>query len=170
LNQRAKGHPSWAKVLVIVAIAGAVTFGAYLGFLEWSYDSFPVQQKPFGDFAVVTSSDFNGTEYSFQLRWLSADYVPLYAQLTSPDSDAANTPVCDTGLTSVAARQSIFMPFTITPASAGLTNVDLSIAVEPVAAGGQDFTIVYSVPTVSAQPGDITPSNAACQQPPGPPI
>ncbi len=167
MSQGSRGSLSKAKVLVLVAIAGAVIFGVYLGYLAWSNDSFPVQEKPFGDYATVTSSTFNGTEYSFQIRWLSADYVPLYAQLTSPASDAANTPVCDTGLSSVAAGQSIFMPFAITPVSAELSNVDLSIAVRPVAVGGQPFTIVYSVPSVSAQPGNITPSNAACQQPPG---
>ncbi len=156
-----------AKVFVLAAVAGAVIFGVYLGYLAWSNDSFPAQQKPFGDYATVTSSTFNGTDYSFQVQWLSADYVPQYAQLTSLASDAANTPVCDTGLSSVVAGQSILMPFAITHPSAELSNVDLSIAVKPVAVGGQSFTIVYNVPSVSAHPGDIVPSDIACQQPAG---
>ncbi len=166
MNQTAKRSPSGAKILVFAAVAGAVLFGAYLAYLAWSNDSFPVQQRPFGDYATVVSSRFNGTEYSFEIQWLSPQYLPRFAQLTSPASDAANTPVCGTGLIAVAAGQRISMPFTITPLAAALTNVDLSVAVQTVATGSE-FTIVYNIPSVSAQPGDMTPLGIACQQPAG---
>ncbi|MDA4124333.1 MAG: hypothetical protein OK438_02600 [Thaumarchaeota archaeon] len=166
MNQGRSRRPSSTKFLVLVAIAGAVVFSLYLGYLAWSNDSFPLQEKPFGDYASVTSSTFNGTEYAFHIHWLNGGYVPLYAQLTSAVSDSANTPVCDTGLSSIAGGQTVFMPFTIAPSSAELSSVNLSIAVRSVATGSE-FTIVYSVASVAAQPGNIMPSGASCQQPAG---
>lgn len=160
-----KGH-SAARLLVVVAIVGAVGFGIYLGYLAWTNDSFPAQVEPFADYASVTSSSFNGTEFAFHLQWNNATYVPMFAQLTSPATDAANTPVCSTGYSSVQAGDVIFMPFTISPESAALTNVDLSIAVKSLATGGE-FTIVYNVASVSAGNSPITPSNISCQQPLG---
>lgn len=159
-------RPSAARTLVVIAIAGAVVFGLYLGYLAWANDSFPAQVKPFSDYANVTSSSFNGTEFAFQVQWYNSSYLPLFAQLTSPDTDAANTPVCSTGYSAVQPGQVIFMPFTITPASATLSNVDLSIAVRSVASRGE-FTIVYNVPVVSATNFPITPSDISCQQPLG---
>lgn len=166
MTDTAQRRRSGAKLLVIAAIVGAVLFGIFLAYLAWSNDSFPVQKKPFGDYAKVTSSTFNGSEYAFQVQWFSADYLPYQAQLTSPASEAANTPVCGTGLTSVGAGQTLFMPFKITPTEAGLTSVDLSIAVKTLSTGSE-FTIVYSVPSVSATAGNIVPSDISCQQPPG---
>lgn len=163
---RSSRRYSATKVVVVVAVVGAVVFGLYLGYLAYSNDSFPAQQMPFTQYASVTWSSFNGTEFAFNVRWVSASYLPLFAQLTSPATDAANTPVCDMGYSSVRAGQVIFMPFTISPASATLTNVDLAIAVKSVNTGGE-FTIVYNVASVSATNAAITPSNVSCQQPLG---
>ncbi len=157
---------SKAKLAVVAAIVGALVFGLYLGYLAWANDSFPAQQRPFGDYASVVSSEFNGTELALSVRWDNSSYLPLYAQLTSSSTDAANTPVCGLGLSSVQSGQTIFMPFTITPASATLTSVDLSIAVKSVATGAE-FTIVYNMPSVQGSNSPITPSNVSCQQPPG---
>ena len=157
---------SAARIVVVVAIVAAAVFGLYLGYLAWSNGSFPTDVRPFGDYANVTLAIFNGTEFAFNVQWKDPGFLPVKAQLTSPATDAANTPVCEVGLSSVSAGQSIFMPFTISPASATLSNVDLSIEVAPVA-GGSSFTIVYNVPLVSASDLPISPSNITCQEPLG---
>lgn len=157
---------SKGRLLVVVAIVGSVAFGLYIGYLALINDSFPAQVKPFGNYASIASDSFNGTEFAFNLKWENASALPLYAQLTSPATDAANTPVCEVGLSTVAPGQTIFMPFTISPASATLSNVDLSIAVKSIA-NGNEFTIVYNVASVSADNSPITPSNISCQQPLG---
>lgn len=154
------------RLLVVAAIVGAVVFGLYLAYLAYANDSFPAQERPFADYASVASSSFNGTEFAFTVRWVSGTYLPLFAQLTSPATDAANTPVCGIDYSAVRAGQVIFMPFTISPASATLTNVDLAIAVKSVATGAE-FTIVYNVVSISATNAPITPSNVSCQQPLG---
>jgi hypothetical protein len=143
-----------------------VIFSLYIGYLALTNDSFPSQQRPFASYASVTSSTFNGTEYAFNLKWLNASAVPYQAQLNSPVTDAANTAVCATELKSVTSGQNIFLPFTISPRSPTLQNVDLYIAVHPVH-GGSDFTIVYNVSSISASNGHITPSNVTCSQPQG---
>lgn len=150
---------------MVGALVGAVLFGIFLGYLAYVNDSFPAEQKPFENYATVVSETFNGTEFAFTLRWDNASALPLYAQLNSPATDAANTPVCDTGLSSVTAGQTLFMPFAISPVTATLQNVDLSIAVKPAA--GAAFTIVYNVPSISATNAPIVPSDISCQQPPG---
>jgi len=157
---------STAKLLVVAAIVGAAAFGLYLGYLAYTSDSFPSQQRPFGDYASVVSSSFNGTEYAFHLQWNNPNYLPMFTQLTSTATDAANTPVCDLRLSSVNSGQIIFLPFTISPAKPALSNVDLAIAVQS-ATNSTQFTIVYNVPSVSATNAPITPSNITCQQPPG---
>jgi len=157
---------STVKLIVIAAIVGAVAFGLFLGYLAYTSDSFPAQERPFADYASVTSSTFNGTEYAFRIQWNNASYLPLFTQLTSPATDAANTPVCDLKLSSVSAGQVMFMPFTISPASAALSNVDLAIAVQS-ATNSTQFTIVYNVPLISASNTPITPSDKTCQEPPG---
>lgn len=157
---------SRAKVAVTIAIAGAVVFGLYLGYLAYANDSFPAKQEPFASYAHVVSETFNGTEFAFNVQWDNASALPLYAQLNSPSTDAANTPVCDVGLSSVTSGQTLFMPFTITPASATLQNVDLSIAVRSMATGSE-FTIVYNVASISATNTPITPSDISCTQPLG---
>ena len=149
-----------------LAILGAVVFGVYLGYLAWTQDSFPTATRPFGNYAVVTSSTFNGTEFAFNLTWLNASALPVKAQLTSPSTDAANTPVCLVGLASVTEGQSIFMPFTISPESPTLTSVSLNIDVQPIGGGG-DFTIIYNVSSISASNAPIVPSDITCQQPLG---
>jgi hypothetical protein len=155
------------RVIVVVVIVAAVIFGAYIGYLAWANDSFPAETKPFAEYAAVQSSYFNGTEFAFHINWASSSYLPLYAQLTSPATDAANTPVCDLGVSSVSAGQTLFLPFTISPPSASVNNVDLSIAVRALG-NGTEFTIVYNIPSASATNGDISPSNVSCQQPLGP--
>lgn len=104
----------------------------------------------------------------FKLRWTSSgNFTPLYAQITSPSSDEANSPVCDLGIGSVVTGQTLDLPFgTGAPASA-LSNVDLSIAVR-ANANMTEFTIVHTVAQINAQPGTISPSNYACEQPPAP--
>jgi hypothetical protein len=151
---------------VLIAVVGAVIFGLYVGYLAYANDSFPAQQRPFDQYASVVSSSYNGTEFAFQVRWLNGSYLPLYAQLTSPASDSANTPVCETQLTAVATNQTLFMPFTISPPTGTLSNVDLSIAVKSLANGDQ-FTIMYNIASASATNAAITPSNYSCQQPTG---
>ena len=139
-----------------------------MGYLAYTNDSFPPQERPFGDYANVTSSAFNTTEFAFWVQWNNASYIPQFAQLTSTATDAANTPVCDLKLSSVTSGQSIFMPFTISPESAALSNVDLSIAVQS-ATNSTQFTITYNVPTISAPTTNstITPSNVTCEEPLG---
>jgi hypothetical protein len=153
-----------AKLVVILAVCGAALFGGYLAYLAYTNDSFPAQERPFGDYAQVVSTSFNGTEVAFNVRWLSGDYLPLYTQVTSTSSDVANTPVCGLGLQKVAAGETLPMPFGISKPTAVLTNLELSIAVRTLASG-QEFTIVYSVPSVSAQQGDLQPSGLSCAQP-----
>jgi len=165
-QERVPKH-SMGRALVILAIVAAVVFGLYLGYLAWTNDSFPAQTRPFSDYATVTSATFNGTEYAFSLRWNSSDFLPMYAQLTSPATDSANTDVCDTGLSSVSAGQSIFMPFGLSCPSTALSEVDLSVAVKAVT-NGTEFTIVYHVDSVTAVPGDFQPQTMACTQPSAP--
>jgi len=155
---------STAKLLVVVALVGAVAFGLLVGYLAYSNDSFPAQTRPFASYAKVVYSSFNGTEYAFRVEWNSSNYVPLFTQLTSQATDAANTPVCDLKLSSMRSGETIFLPFTISPASATLSNVDLAIAVQS-ATNSTQFTIIYNVASVSATNAPITPSNITCQQP-----
>ena len=162
----AKRPRSIAKVAVVAAIAAAGVFGVYLGYLAWSNGSFPTEVRPFADYANVTSSTFNGTEYAFNLQWKDSTYIPVKAQLTSPATDAANTPACEIQLPGIKSGEAIFLPFTISPASATLSNVDLSIEVKSMVPGS-DFTIVYNVVLVSATNAPISPSNITCQEPLG---
>jgi hypothetical protein len=157
---------STARMLVILAVIGAVAFGLFIGYLAYSSDSFPAQGRPFANYAKVVYSSFNGTEFAFRVEWNNSNYVPLFTQLTSPATDAANTPVCDLKAAGIQAGQTIFLPFTISPASATLSNVDLAIAVQS-ATNSTQFTITYNVPLVSASNAPITPSNITCQQPLG---
>jgi hypothetical protein len=159
----ASGRPSVARIVVVLAVVSAVVFGLYVGYLAFANNSFPAQEMPFGNYASVVSSNFNGTEYAFVLQWRNATYIPIYAQLTSPATDEANTPVCWLGLSTVSVGQQVFMPFTISPATATLSNVDLSIAVGK-SVSSPAFTIVYNVANVSATNAPITPSNITCQE------
>jgi hypothetical protein len=152
------------KLLVLAALVGAVAFGLFVGYLAYSNDSFPAQTRPFTNYASVAYSSFNGTEYAFRVEWNSSNYLPLFTQLTSPATDAANTPVCDLKLSTIKSGQTIFLPFTISPESATLSNVDLKIAVQS-ATNSTQFTIIYNVPLISATNAPITPSNITCQQP-----
>jgi uncharacterized membrane protein len=89
----AKTRFSTARLLIVIIIAGAVIFAAYIGYLAFANNSFPVEQRPFGEYAAMASPpQFNGTEISFHIRWLNSDYVPVKAQINSDTTDAANSP------------------------------------------------------------------------------
>lgn len=157
----AKSRLSLPKILVIIAVVGAVAFGVVLGFLELQNDSFPTATKPFGDYATVVTSAFNGTEVYFRLEWTSSgNFTPMYAQITS-DTDIANSPVCQLGISSVSKEQTIDMPFAIAGTTSALADLDLSIAVK-ANSNSTEFTIQYQVGQWQAQPGDIVPSTYAC--------
>jgi hypothetical protein len=153
---------SRTRVVVVAAIGGAAVFGIYLGYLAWTNDSFPVQEKPFADYATMQSYSFNGTEVVFQVKWLSSGYLPLYAQMTSSTSDTANTPVCGLGIQNATSGQAISLPFGVSRPSASLANVDLSLAVRSVATGSE-FTVKYSVASVDARQGNLTPTGVVCR-------
>jgi len=155
------------KAVVLITISAAVIFSLVLGYLFLTNDSFPSQKGTFSEYASVESSTFNGTEFSFKLRWLSADYVPLYAQLSSPESDTATTDVCSLNLTSAHTGEDILMPFALAGPSTSLSDVDLYVAVRSVA-NGTEFTIVHNTPAITATPGDIQPQSMACAQPSAP--
>jgi hypothetical protein len=166
-SQRGRRRISTVRALVIASVVGATAFGLLIGYLAYTSDSFPTQERPFSQYASVVYSSFNGTEFAFRVQWSNGSYIPLYTQLTSPDTDAANTPVCSLNASKIAGGQTVFLPFTISPASAALSNVDLAIAVQS-ATNSTEFTIVYNVPSISATNQPITPSNVTCQQPLGP--
>lgn len=150
--------------LVIVA---AVAFSLYIGYLAWSGSSFPVKERPFGDYATVVSTQFNGTEIYYGVEWnTSSGFVPLYAQITSPQTDEANSPVCGLDLSAATRGQMLDLPFAITAPKQSLASVDLAIAVRQ-ASNMTEFTIVYHIDQINAQPGKIVPSNFACSQPAG---
>jgi hypothetical protein len=155
---------SRAGAVIAVVISGAVVFGLYLAFVAWSSSSFPTAEKPFSDYATVVSTQFNGTELYYRVEWNSTSgLVPLYAQITSPQTDEANSPVCDLGLGSVASGQMLDLPFGIAAPKQTLASVDLAIAVG-ASPNSPKFTIVYHIDQINAQPGKITPSNFACTQ------
>ncbi|MDV3277784.1 MAG: hypothetical protein LYZ69_04870 [Nitrososphaerales archaeon] len=158
---------SWAKLIVVVAVIGAAAFGLFLGYLAYTNDSFPTQEKPFAEYASVVATNFNGTEFYLKVQWTSTgNFTPFYAQLTSPTTDAANTPVCSLGITSVVKGQIIDLPFKISAPRTSVSSVDLAIAVRSNV-NMTEFTIVYHVDQVTAQPGNIYPSAFACEQPQG---
>jgi hypothetical protein len=167
MAQVTTGRPSKGKTAVIVVLAAAVAFGLLLGYLAWTNDSFPTREGPFANYAKVSSSSFNGTEFAFRVQWLSPDYTPLYAQLTSPSSDSANTIVCDVNSSVIARNQTIFMPFGLSGPSTSLSNVDLSIAVQS-RINGTRFTIDYTVNSIAAVQGDIQPQSMSCSEPTAP--
>ena len=163
-TRRARGV-SRARAAVLLVICGAVVFGLYLAYIAWSTSSFPVQEKPFSDYASVVATQFNGTELYYRVEWNSSSgLIPLFAQITSPQTDEANSPVCDLGLTTVAQGQMLDLPFGIAAPKQTLASVDLAIAVGTNPNSPQ-FTIVYHVDQINANPGDISPSNYACTQP-----
>ncbi len=162
----ARKGPNWSSIIVIASISGAVMFGGYYGYLAWANDSFPAQVKPFADYANVTSWYFNGTEFAYHVEWLNSGYLPEFAQLTSPDTDAANSPVCNVGVTSVQDGQVLFMPFALGQPSGAVQDASLSIAVKNLTSGAE-FTIVYNIANATAENGDIQPVSQACYEPAG---
>jgi len=158
-------RPPYGKILVLVALVGAAAFGGYLGYLAYSNDSFPSLQEPFDNYASITSAVFNGTEYAFTITWSSANYLPLYAQMTSTASDNANSPVCSLGLANVTAGESIFLPFGVSGGASIPVTIDLWIAVKPLT--GAEFTLQQQVSNFTTRAGDILPVQEACNEPPG---
>jgi hypothetical protein len=148
---------------VVAVFVGALAFGGYLGYLAWANDSFPKQQEPFADYAQVSSVQFNGTEYAVSLTWLNGSAVPLYAQITSSVSDAANSPVCGLDVTSAAPGQPVFLPFGFDGPSEAPTSVTLWIAVKP--SDGTAFTIVRQIGNFTSETADILPAQYACTEP-----
>jgi len=167
MAQHTPRRPSRGKTIVILVLGGAVAFGLLLGYLAWSNDSFPSREGHFSQYARVSSSSFNGTEFAFRVQWLSYDTVPLYAQLTSPSSDSANTIVCDINSSAMAGNRTIYMPFGLSGPSTSLSNVDLSIAVQSKV-NGTRFTVDYVVNSINATQGDIQPQNMSCSEPSAP--
>jgi hypothetical protein len=162
---RHAGAVSSARAAIALALAATVAFSFYLAYVAWSSSSFPVQEKPLADYAAVASIQFNGTELYFKIQWkASTDFVPRYAQITSAQTDSANSPVCDIGLGPVATGQMIDMPFTITSPKQTLASVDLEIAIR-VGSTMTEFTIVHHLDQIDARPGNILPSEFACSQP-----
>jgi len=155
------------RVAVVLVICGAVVFSLYLAYIAWSTSSFPVQQQPFSDYATVVTTQFNGTELYYEVEWNStSNLLPLFAQITSPQTDEANSPVCGLGLTSVSQGQMLQLPFGIAAPKETLASVDLAIAVGTNPNSPQ-FTITYHIDSINANPGDIKTSNYACTQPAG---
>jgi len=156
---------SQSGAVVAVVILGATAFGLYLAYIAWTNSSFPTATQPFNEYAAVVSTQFNGTEIFYRVEWNSTSgLLPLYAQITSPQTDEANSPVCGIGLSAVTSGQMINLPFGIAAPKEALASVDLAIAVGTNPNSPQ-FTIVYHIDQINAQPGDITPSNYACTEP-----
>ena len=153
----------WGKIAVIAAFAGAIAFGSYIGYLAWTNDTFPPKQLPFADYANVTSVEFNGSEYAVTISWLSSATLPLYVQITSSVSDAANSPVCDLNLRSVSQGQSIFLPFGVSGISNAPTSVNLWIAAQY--GNGTEFTVQHTITNYTAFQGNIIPTEYACTEP-----
>lgn len=144
-------------------LVGALAFGLFLAYLEYENQSFPAAEKPFSNYATVIASEFNGTEVYFNVEWTtSGNFTPLYAQMVST-VDAANSPVCGLGITSLSKGQTIDLPFATTGPASALSDVQLFIAVR-ADTNMSEFTIQYQMGQVIAQPGNITPSTYACSE------
>ncbi|MDG6941374.1 MAG: hypothetical protein JRN34_00400 [Nitrososphaerota archaeon] len=155
-----------SRLVVVAILIGAIAFGLVVGYLGYNSALFPTKQVPFGNYASVVSTSFNGTELAFNVRWNNASALPLKVQLTSTTSTQADSPVCVAGLSSVTSGQVIFFPFAVSPPSGTLVNVDFSIAVKDLATGNQ-FTIIYNLNTITADNATITPIGPICELPPG---
>lgn len=154
-----------AGAVVVAVIIGSTAFGLYLAYIAWTNSSFPTATRPFDDYASVVSTQFNGTELFYRVEWNSTSgLLPLYAQIASPETDEANSPVCSLGLSNLTVGQMINLPFGIAAPKESLASVDLYIAVGTNQNSPQ-FTIDYHIDQISAQPGNIAPSNYACTEP-----
>ena len=163
MTQKGRGPPL-GKILVILVIVAAVVFGAYVGYLGFANQGFPVEERPFRDYATMVSPpQFNATEISFHVGWLNSSYIPVKAQITSDTTDAANSPACYFDLQTITAGQVIAMPFGLGSATATINNLRLSIDVRTLSTG-HEFTIVYTVNSTSATNGDVSPTNVSCQE------
>ncbi len=157
-----KGYDA-GRILIVASIGAAVVFGLYFGIMLWANDSFPQQTEPFANYATITSTAFNGTVYSFTMKWTSNDTIPLYAQLSWTDSDQESSLVCDFGV-SAPPTSPVVMPFGIDGVQATLTAIQLDIAVKTLSTGSE-FTIVYNVNSVNATASGNLAQNYACTEP-----
>jgi hypothetical protein len=160
-----KPKRNYAKILVIMAVVVGSAIIIYVAVEQSSAPTFPVQQKPFDEYASVVSSVFNGTEYSFKVEWTAGgNYSLLFAQMTSSTS-VGNSPICSVGIRSIATGQVVDLPFSLSSNASSLADVGLSLAVQSVGNGSQ-FTIQYRAGNATAVVGDIQPSTYACFPPP----
>ncbi len=152
------------KLIVAAVVIGAAAFGLLLAYLAYQNDSFPTQQRPFGNYATVESAVFNGTEVFYTIQWNSPNYSPQFAQMTSQNSDEANSPVCDMPAPT---GQVYVLPFSTTSPSTGLSSVVLDIAVKSSTNSTVSFTLEYTVSQMTAQQGNLSPSSYTCSEPAG---
>ncbi|MDG6899703.1 MAG: hypothetical protein JRM91_04515 [Nitrososphaerota archaeon] len=155
-----------ASKVMLAILAGSIIFGLLVGYAAYTSALFPQKQEPFGDYATVVSTSFNGTELAFNVRWNNASALPLRVQVTSTVSTEADSPQCSAGLSSVTSGQVLFLPFAVSPPSGALDNVYLSIAAKNLGTGNQ-FTIMYNLDNITASPSIITPIGPICELPPG---
>ncbi len=160
MKQSSTRGRSKGRAVVILALLSATAFALFIGYQIWSNQSFPVDERPFSQYAAVASATFNGTEYAFTVKWLANDSAPLYAKVTS---GTAESPLCTVDAGTPPGGQTLFMPFGLSAPSGSLSDVDLLIAVKSIPTGAQ-FTIVYHVDSVTATPGNIQPQNLSCAQ------
>lgn len=126
-----------------------------------------LQEKPFGDYASVLSTTFNGTEVVFNIKWLSSEYLPLYTQLTTPSSDVlsgySKSHLCALGLQTITDGQTMPLVFETRYPTTGLSNANLLIAVKTTSTGNE-FYIAYSPSTaLPAQNAAIPPAGYYCK-------
>ncbi|MCL4355075.1 MAG: hypothetical protein JRN56_00695 [Nitrososphaerota archaeon] len=155
-----------ASKVMLAVLFGSIFFGLLIGYFAYTSALFPPKQEPFGNYATVTSTSFNGTELAFNVRWNNASALPLKVQVTSTVSTEVDSPQCMAGLSSVTSGQMLFLPFAVSPPSGGLNNVYLSIAAKDLVTGNQ-FTIMYNLNNITASSSLITPIGPICELPPG---
>jgi hypothetical protein len=151
------------KIIVAGVILGAAAFGLLLVYFAFLNDSFSTNIRPFGTYASIQTAVFNGTEVSYTVQWNSPNYTPLYAQITSPNSDEANSPVCDMPAPD---GQVYVLPFATTTPSTALSQVTLEIAVKS-STNSTQFSIEYELNQMTAAPGDLVPTSYSCSEPAG---
>jgi hypothetical protein len=139
-------------VVVAVIIVAALLFGLYYAYNLYQNLSFPATERPFANYATVTYSAFNGTEFYFMIQWNSSSgYAPLYTQLSS---DQNSSSVFEMNQCPGGPPDAYCLPFKVS-ATVQLTNVDLYVAAGRSGSQPQ-FTIDYHVDSITASPGPIT--------------
>lgn len=123
-----------------------------------------LQQKPFGDYASVVSTTFNGTELELSIKWLSSNFLPIYYQASSPATAViAETRLCSFELESATSGQTIGLAFDLSRGSAELFNANLLIAVKQVGTSNE-FYVAYSAGNMVASNAAIPPTAYHCQE------